>query len=144
MSTHPTKSIPRRPVSPARLPRALPRFALELLLVALAAGVYGGVRALTEGSAEQAVANGESLLRVEQRLGIAQEATVQSAVLASDPLVALANWVYIWGHWPVIIAAAVILYRQRRASYFLLRNAIFVSGAMGFLFFALFPSRPRG
>ena len=55
---------------------------------------------------------------------------------------ALANWVYIWGHWPVIVTAAVVLYRRRRASYALLRNAIFISGAIGFLFFALLPVAP--
>jgi membrane-associated phospholipid phosphatase len=36
----------------------------------------------------------------------------------------------------------VILYRSRRASYLLLRNAIFVSAAIGFVFFALLPVAP--
>jgi hypothetical protein len=118
------------------------RLAFELALVVAAAAAYGGVRAVTEGSVERAAANGEWLLRLERSHGLAWEDTVQSVALTSDTLVALANWVYIWGHWPVIVVSAVILYRTRRVSYVLLRNAIFVSAAIGFLFFALFPAAP--
>jgi hypothetical protein len=116
--------------------------ARELALVAVAAAVYAGVRVLTEGSARTALANGDGLLRLERRLGLAWEDTVQSATLASDTLVAFANWIYIFGHWPVIVGSAVILYRSRRASYLLLRNAIFVSAAIGFVFFAMLPVAP--
>jgi hypothetical protein len=142
VSTHPIESIPGRLAGLRRLTLDPPRFALELLLVAIAAAVYGGVRAVTEGDVERAVANAEGLLRVERNVGVAWEDRAQSAVLTSDTLVALANWVYIWGHWPVIVAAAVVLYRRRRASYVLLRNAIFISGSIGFLFFALLPVAP--
>jgi hypothetical protein len=54
----------------------------------------------------------------------------------------LTNWVYIWGHWPVILATAAALYLYRRDRYYLLRNALFVSGAIGFVFFALVPVAP--
>jgi PAP2 superfamily len=54
----------------------------------------------------------------------------------------LANWVYIWGHWPVILGTATVLFVYRRDRYYVLRNALFVSGAIGFLFFAFFPGRP--
>jgi PAP2 superfamily len=56
--------------------------------------------------------------------------------------VTLANWVHIWGHWPVIAAVAIALYRWNRPGYALLRNAVFISGAIGFLFFALLPVAP--
>ena len=42
----------------------------------------------------------------------------------------------------MIITAAVLLYRARPARYLLLRNAIFISGAVGFAFFALLPVAP--
>jgi hypothetical protein len=138
---HPSQSTAGPWASRARLDR-VPQSALELALVAVAAAVYGGVRALTEGSVERAVENGEWLLRLERSLGLAWEDAVQSWALSSDTLVDLANWVYIWGHWPVIVASAVILYHTRRASYVLLRNAVFVSAAIGFLFFALCPVAP--
>jgi len=50
----------------------------------------------------------------------------------------LANWVCIWGHWPVILGTATVLFVHRRDRYYVLRNALFVSGAIGFLFFAFF------
>jgi hypothetical protein len=56
--------------------------------------------------------------------------------------VTLFNWIYIWGHWPVIIAVGVYLFRFHRQDYRLLRNAMFLSGFIGFAFFAFFPVAP--
>jgi hypothetical protein len=114
----------------------------ELVLVGVAALTYFGVRNLTVGAAEEAVSNARWLADLEERIRIAWERPLQDALLGSDVLVTLFNWIYIWGHWPVIIAAAVILFRTRPERYRLLRNAIFLSGAVGFLFFALLPVAP--
>ncbi len=117
-------------------------FAREAAIVAVAMLAYFGVRNLTVGSADLAFANAERIVEFEDRLSLDWEAVVQSRVIASDALVTLANWVYIWGHWPVILATASILYVLRRERYYLLRNAMFVSGLLGFVFFALFPVAP--
>lgn len=114
----------------------------EILLVTAAILAYFGIRNLTVGSREDALANAEQILEAEDALGIAWESSIQAAIVDWDALVTLANWVYIWGHWPVILAAATALYLVRPGSYFLLRNALFVSGAIGFLFFALVPVAP--
>jgi hypothetical protein len=116
--------------------------AREVLLVSSAAAVYGAVRALTEGSVARAVANGEDVERLERALGIAWESGVQSLVLGTPILVTGANWIYIFGHWPVIIAAAAVLYVRRPLHYRLLRNALIVSGLIGFVFFFLVPTAP--
>ena len=42
----------------------------------------------------------------------------------------------------MIAVTAIVLFRTRHDRYVLLRNAIFLSGAIGFLFFALFPVAP--
>jgi hypothetical protein len=112
------------------------------LLVTAAMLVYFGIRNLTVGSREDALGNAENILEAEDALGIAWEDTIQASIVGSDTLVTLANWVYIWGHWPVILSAAIALYIVRRDSYFLLRNALFVSGAIGFVMFALVPVAP--
>jgi membrane-associated phospholipid phosphatase len=117
-------------------------FLRELALVALAALTYFGVRNLTVGAAGQAFANAERLIRLEARLQLDWEQALQDALLGHDWLVTFFNWIYIWGHWPVIITAAVVLYRTRRDRYLLLRDAMFLSGAIGFLFFALLPVAP--
>jgi hypothetical protein len=116
--------------------------AREVALVALAMLVYFGVRNATVGSEAAARDNAAGLFDLEQTLGIAWEGAIQGLVAGNDVLVALTNWIYIWGHWPVILAAAVALYLTHRAHYRVLRNAMFVSGAIGFLFFALIPVAP--
>lgn len=126
--------------------RAAPRVRRDVLrelgLVALAALAYFGVRNLTVGSAETAFANADRLRRLEDALSMAWEDALQTFWVNHDVLVTLVNWVYIWGHWPVIVGVGIFLYRRRRDRYRLLRNAMFVSGAIGFLFFAFFPVAP--
>jgi hypothetical protein len=117
-------------------------FAREALLVALAIVVYFAIRNATVGGADQAAANAGRILRVEEWLGVAWERQIQGLIVGHDVLVMLTNWIYIWGHWPVILCAATVLFLYRRDHYYLLRNALFVSGAIGFLFFAFFPVAP--
>jgi hypothetical protein len=114
----------------------------EIALVAAAASTYFGVRNLTAGAEAEAFANADRVVRLEERARIAWEEPLQEAALRHDSLVTLLNWIYIWGHWPVIVAATVLLYRARRERYLLLRNAMFLSGGIGFLFFALLPVAP--
>ncbi|HXV57363.1 MAG TPA: phosphatase PAP2 family protein [Gaiellaceae bacterium] len=116
--------------------------AREVALIALAVLVYFGVRGLTEGDVELAYDNARSLMRLERALGVAWEAELQGLVLGDGALVALVNWVYVYGHWPVIAASALLLYRHRRERYLLLRDAMFISGLVGFAFFAALPVAP--
>ena len=117
-------------------------FVREIALVVLAALTYFGVRNLTVGAAAEAVANADRLMRVQAYLGLDWERALQDALLDHDWVVTFFNWIYIWGHWPVIITAGIVLYRTRRDRYLLLRNAMFLSGAIGFLLFALLPVAP--
>ena len=114
----------------------------EVLLVGAAIAAYFLVRNVTAGGAEDAFANARRLVDLEDWLHIAWEDTVQATVVESDVFVTLTNWVYIWLHWPVILGTAAALWVWRRPRYHLFRNALFVSGAIGFLFFALFPVAP--
>lgn len=118
------------------------RLLREVVLVACAMLVYFGIRNLTVGSEGAAQENAERLLRLERALGFEWEDEAQGVVDGSDLLVTLVNWVYIWGHWPVILSVAVALFVLRPQRYFQLRNAIFLSGAIGFAFFAFFPVAP--
>jgi PAP2 superfamily len=114
----------------------------EAVLVALAALTYFGVRNVTAGSADEAFANARWIIRLEEWMRLDWELGLQELLLRSDVWVTLANWVYIWGHWPVIATFAIFLYRRRPDAYLLLRNAMFISGGIGFLFFALLPVTP--
>ena len=114
----------------------------EIGVAAVAALTYFGVRNLTAGAADQALSNAERLAELEERFHVAWEGSLQDALLGHGALLTLFNWIYIWGHWPVILTAAIVLYRLRPERYVLLRNAMFLSGAIGFLFFALLPVAP--
>ncbi len=100
------------------------------------------MRVLTEGSRHRADENGRRLLHVERALHLDWEGALQSPVLAHRWLTTLVNWDYIWGFWPVLAGTAVLLYARHRDEYALLRNSVFVSGLIGFAFFALLPVAP--
>lgn len=116
--------------------------AKQIFFVVLGALFYFGVRGLTEGSPHEAVRRGREILEWERRLGIDIEQRAQDLITDSDTLVTLANWVYIWLHWPIIILTLLWLHRTRRLDYLILRNAMFVSGAIGLVIFALYPVAP--
>lgn len=136
-----------RTLDPARLTGTKPISGLKGLggeagLIAAAMLLYFGIRNLTAGNADTAFVNADRLIELERWLGIGWESALQSETVGSDAVVTLANWVYIWGHWPVILGVATVLYVHRRSHYYLLRNAMFASGLIGFALFALFPVAP--
>ena len=114
----------------------------ELGLVLAGLLVYFGVRAATSDDAGIADAHARSLVHLEQTLGIARERDVQGLIIDHHTLVTLANWVYIWGHWPLIAVSAAWLFRHRPEAYRLMRTAIFVSGAIGMIIFLAYPVAP--
>jgi hypothetical protein len=114
----------------------------EAAVIALAALAYVAVRALTEGDLREAQENGRRILALERSLHLDWEHGLQSFVFQQHRLPTLANWVYIWGFWPVLAGTAVFLYTRHPGEYFLLRNAVFVSAAIGFAVFLAFPVAP--
>lgn len=134
-------SAPRTEVVRGRLgaPRGL---AVELLLAFLFFLFYSGVRAVTQGSADRAFDNANVLQGFEDTVGLNWEPNLQGAVLGHHWIVTAANWMYIWGHWPVIATIAVVLFWKRPDVYRFTRTAFFISGAIGVTLFALFPVAP--
>ena len=115
---------------------------VQLALAGAAALAYFGVRGLTQSDLGPAQDNARRLVEFEVALGLNREAWFQNQIIASDTLVALANWVYIYGHWPVIAGTLVVLFVKVPDRFYLLRNAIFVSGAIGLVIFAFVPVAP--
>lgn len=126
------------------LPRtnALIELGKQTALVGIAVLIYFGVRGVTEGSAATAIEHGRAVMAFEQRLGIAFEPSTQDQFASHGLLTTLANWIYIWGHWPVIVATLVWLHERHRYHYLLLRNAMLVSGAIGLVIFISYPVAP--
>lgn len=104
--------------------------------------VYFAVRGLTEGNVDLAIENAGYLIDFERWLGIFIEEDVQALIEGHSLLITFTNWVYIWGHWPVIAPVALWLIIRRPAEYRLIRNAFLLSGAIGLVIFATFPVAP--
>jgi hypothetical protein len=111
-------------------------------LVALLVYAYFRIRNLTEGARDVAVDHARDLVAVEQHLGIDVEHAMQAPVTTWGSLEAFANWIYIWGHWPVIVVTMLWLAWHRRVIFLRLRNAMLVSGAIGVIVFVTYPLAP--
>ena len=125
------------------LPRAVVRTVLlDAAAVALGVGFYFGVRGQTAGSPEVAMRHAADVLALEQALGLDVERGLQSALIAQESLTTFANWIYIWGHWPVIVATLVWLAVSHRAVFRQLRDAMLVSGLLGLCVYTTYPVAP--
>lgn len=134
----------RRPkqAAGARLRAGLNTLPAQAVVITGAALLYFLTRRLTEGSSERAAENGYAIWGFEARLDIAFEQTMHSTVLAHDAAVTACNWIYMWGHWPVIIAALLFLHLRHREGFRRLRNSMLASGAIGLVVFAWYPVTP--
>ena len=138
---------PMRAIDPVRVRVHVPGRAAWVLrqVLAVVAGVfvYFRVRGLTASKPDVALDHANQVLAFESRLGLDVEHQVQGlATGRTDPLVDVANWIYIWGHWPVIITVMVWLALRHRDVFLRLRNAMFVSGGIGLVIFATYPVAP--
>ena len=114
----------------------------ELLIVVIGIAVYFGVRGVTASDAETALQNAGDLIRWEKAAGIYVEPTLQGLVDNSDALLTVLNWIYIWGHWPVIVAVLLWLFRHHAAGYREVRDTMLLSGGIGLLVFITYPVAP--
>lgn len=146
-----TESSERRPtgfrsrwLSPAfALPEGrVGRFLFELLLILVAYFSYHLVRGAVNGRVEDAFINAAGLIRLEQSLGIFWEVQLQGLILSNAFLIDFFNWVYIWGHIPIVGALAFWIYFFRRHYFARYRNAFLISGAIGLVFYVTLPVAP--
>src|SRR5690348_6235031 len=93
---------------------SLPWISEQVGIVVLGAFIYFRVRGLTDSATNVAVEHAHDLFHVEQLLGIDVEASLQAPLHSSEALETFANWVYIWGHWPVIVVTMVWLVLRHR------------------------------
>ncbi len=114
----------------------------QVALVLSGVFFYFQVRGLTAASESVAVDHAHDVLAFEERLGLDVERTVQAPVIGSDTLSTLANWIYIWGHWPVIALTMAWLVWRHREIFLRLRDAMLVSGGVGLVIFMSYPLAP--
>lgn len=144
MTTIPSAIAVARP-RPSRASVLLERYwrlVAEILFIVPAYAAYQMVRASVSGQAGSAFANANHVIAIEKRLGIFHEATLQQLILPKLWLVDLFNYIYIYGHLPVIIVVAIWLYVSHRQNYALFRNAFLLSGLLALIGFSAVPLAP--
>ncbi len=114
----------------------------QAALVALGVFVYFRIRGLTDAARDVALEHSREIVTFEKATGLHFESAFQRPVEASEAVETVANWIYIWGHWPVIIVTMVWLAWRHRPEFLRLRDAMLVSGALGMVVFVTYPVAP--
>lgn len=130
----------RRPHPRADYPRT--RLTRQFLLISAGFVAYGAVRALTSGAQTTAFDHANSLLTLEAHLGIDIEDDMQRFVLNHDHLRSLSNYAYVWMYWPALIGTLMLTWFRRPRLFYVFRDALLYSGAVGLTIFALYPVAP--
>ena len=143
IGAHPSY-LPAAPTLPRLRPGAALalRLAGQVLVIGIAAVLYFLVRGLVDGREAQAFQHAASLIDLERDLGIFWEPRLQGWALDIGAIGTVANWIYIWGHWPVIAVTLSWLVIAHREQYGLYRTALLLSGAVGLVVFTLYPMAP--
>ncbi len=118
------------------------RLVAQLAIVAAAVFGYFLVRGATEAKVGVAVDNARRVVDLERFLGLYHEPWLQSVFGGTSPVTTALNWIYIWGHWPVITVTLIWLARRHPVTYLRTRNAMLLSGGIGLVVFTLFPVAP--
>jgi hypothetical protein len=137
-------ALPSRDVAPARPSRArkVVQGSRESGIVVFAIFMYFLIRGLMTTSVDRAFAHAYDLVDLEQALGIAWEADLQQWASGHPWLASAMNSIYIYGHWPVIAGTLGWLLWKRGDQFRVFRNAMVISGLIGFVFFVMYPMAP--
>jgi hypothetical protein len=114
----------------------------EVVVVVVAFLVYFFIRGLVVGRGGEAIANGYAIIDFERDFGLYWEHELQSWIIDNYYLIKALNWIYFWGHMPVIIVVAIWLYIRHRRAYVLARNAFLASGVIAVVMYWAWPVAP--
>ncbi len=122
--------------------KGVARTILELLIIVPAYALYSLVRGIVDGRTQEAFGRATNVISIEQALHIYREAELQRWILTWSLGVKMVNFIYVWGHLPLLIGIAIWLFTCQRHRYPMFRNAFLISGAIGLLLFWLLPTAP--
>jgi hypothetical protein len=114
----------------------------QLLIMVGCYAAYDVSRALAQGRAAVALANGVFFMNLEKALGIWWEPWIQGRVSSFEPLMSFLVFAYANLHLPLIIGCMVWVFTQRRSSWDFYRNWFLAMNFMAVIGFALLPTAP--
>jgi hypothetical protein len=114
----------------------------QIGIIAAAVFAYFGVRGATNSDPAEALRNAGRVIHLERLLHLGVEPQLQRDLAGGDSVRTVLNWVYIWGHWPVVVGTLLWLALRHPEVYRRTRNAMMLSGAIGLVVFVTFPVAP--
>ena len=142
----PYASFPAARRSGASLPRALidgtRTFARDFGIVLSVIGVYFLLRGAAPDRLGFSVAVTEQLVAIEKSARVFWEPTIQEYSIRWYWLKEFANFVYAYLHFPVLLLVGTWLWFRDRNAFRFMRNVMFISMAIGLLFYYLVPAAP--
>ncbi|MFE5188132.1 phosphatase PAP2 family protein [Streptomyces sp. NPDC056628] len=129
--------LPRRMRAPRR-----PRLWFEILLIAVSYWTYSLIRNAVPEQRAEALSNADWLWRLEYRLGIAVEESVNHAVNGVTWLIVGMNYYYATLHFVVTLAVLVWLYRRHPGRYAATRLVLFATTGVALVGYYLYPLAP--
>jgi len=118
-----------------------PRARAQLGIFLLAYLLYSAARFVTIGDLGVATTNAEWIIDLEDKLGVAVEASVQHG-LTGTVVLWLLNHLYLAAQLVVLPGALVFLYRRSKPMYERLRNTILATWVLSIPIYAAFPVAP--
>ncbi len=115
---------------------------VEMLTTIGALFIYFFVRGGRPDDLEASLSRGLQIVDLEKRLGIFTEVHWQEVFLQYDLLMAIANQVYAWGHYPVLAAIGIWLAIKNPSRFRFIRNVMLLSGVVGIAAYWLLPTAP--
>lgn len=134
-----------RPSPPTRLstrPGWFPAFVRDFAIVLAVLGVYFLLRGLAPTRADFAMQVTNVIVDFERSIGLFWEPEIQEVSLRSEAVKEAANFVYAYGHFPVLAAVGVWLWFRGRHHFLFMRDVMFVSMVIGLVFYYAVPAAP--
>ena len=122
--------------------RRAPRWAVEATLLLCLYLLGELARGVARGGAPTAEAHAAFIVRLERRLHVFDEATIQHLAGHVGGFPASLGYAYVSVHLAGTVAVLVWVYRRRREAYARLRNTLVLASALGVAGYALFPTAP--
>ena len=114
----------------------------ELGVTVALMGIYFYIRGQRPDNVDAAVARSLAIVQFEQQVGIFSEVRWQQFFLPHAWLMKVANFVYAWGHYPVMLAIAVWLVVKDPYRFRFTRNVLVVSALIGIISYWILPAAP--
>jgi hypothetical protein len=131
------RRLPERP-----LPYGWRDAVLQVALWGLADLLYEGVRGIVVGHQSVALANADSVVRIEKATGTFIEPAVQRLLIHNHAVVVVANWLYANAQFTVNAVFLALIYFYRNEIFYFVRNMFFVAMGIALIVHVSMPVAP--